>query len=339
MAVYDDRDSSHVQYMQTTSLSSYAGAAVSLALVIGVTVWGYQLVMRDVSGIPVVRAAEGAMRVAPTDAGGEIADHAGLAVNEVAGEGEAAGPVESLLLAPQTQALAEEDLRVEPLAEAEEVIPAAEAAPLEQQVPAVVETALTTNESEPLTTEGLLALADDIAGTTTPLSELAEVEAESPLVVPDQAAAQSEVIDTAIPGVRTSLRPFVRPASLVIQASAPATDNTATLIAAQVADTATAVAAAVEEAQVATASLPAGTHLVQLGAYPTADQAASEWTRISGQFAEFMGDKERVIQEAQSGGSTFYRLRASGFAEGAAARRFCEALKAENAECIPVVVR
>ncbi|MEL6572224.1 MAG: SPOR domain-containing protein, partial [Pseudomonadota bacterium] len=127
MAVYDDRDSSHVQYIQTSSLSSYAGAAVSLALVIGVSVWGYQLVMRDVSGIPVVRAAEGAMRIAPTDAGGEIADHAGLAVNQVAGEGEAAGPVESLLLAPQSRALAEEDLRVEPLAEAEEVIPAAEA--------------------------------------------------------------------------------------------------------------------------------------------------------------------------------------------------------------------
>ena len=340
MAVYDDRDASHVQYMQTTSLVSYAGAVVSLALVAGVTFWGYQLVMRDVSGIPVVRAAEGAMRVAPQNAGGEIADHAGLAVNEVAGEGEAAGPADSLLLAPETQALAEEDMTVISSAEAEEVIPAAEAVPLEQEIPAVVETTITTNEAEPLTTEGLISLADQIAGTTTPLGELAEIEAESPLVVPDNADVAAEAIDTTIPGVTRSLRPSVRPASLVIQASAPAADTTAENIAAQVADTTTAVAAALEEAQIATsAPLPTGTHLVQLGAYPTSHQAAEEWTRIKGQFAEFMGDKDQVIQEATSGGSTFYRLRASGFAKGAAARRFCEALKAGNAECIPVVVR
>lgn len=340
MAVYDDRDASHVQYMQTTSLVNYAGAVVSLALVIGVSIWGYQLVMRDVSGIPVVRAAEGAMRVAPQNAGGEIADHAGLAVNEVAGQGEAAGPVDSLLLAPQTQALAEEDLTVQPLAEAEEVLPTVADQPLEQTIPAVVETTLSPDAPEaPLTTEGLLAMADDIAGAAQPLTELTAPTGESPLVAPENAAVAVDIVDPSVPGVVRSLRPIVRPADLVVRASADA-DTTAELIAAQLAQSSGAVNAALAEAQLVSATpFPTGTQLVQLGAYPTAEQAAEEWTRIRGQFAEYMGDKDRVILEASSGGATFYRLRAAGFAEGADARRFCEALKAGNAECIPVVVR
>ena len=341
MAVYDDRDSSHVQYLQTTSLSNYAGALVSLALVAGVSVWGYQLVMRDVSGIPVVRAAEGAMRVAPQNAGGVIADHAGLAVNEVAGQGEAAGPVDQLMLAPQTQALAEEDLRVEPLAEAEEVIPPAAEEPLEQQVPAVVEAVPSdSNDAGTPDIPGMPTTIDDLVGTAQPLSELADASGESPLVVPENPNLAIDVIDPAVPGVAKSLRPIKRPQDLVIQASASAEDSTAELIAAQVAQASGAVSAAVAEAQlVSTAPLASGTQLVQLGAYPTPEQAAEEWTRIKSQFAEFMGDKERVIQEAASGGSTFYRLRAAGFAESDSARRFCEALKAGNAECIPVVVR
>ncbi len=336
MAVYDDRDPSHIQYMQTTSLVNYAGAVMSLALVAGISVWGYNLIMRDVSGIPVVRAAEGAMRVAPQNAGGEIADHAGLAVNQVAGEGEAAGPSDSLLLAPQSQALAEEDLRVEPLAEADEVLPAADAAPLEQEVPAVVETTIAPENDEPLTTEGILALADQIAGTATPMTDLAAGETVAPTATLGGETA-APAVDPSVPGVAVSLRPTVRPNSLVTLASAEAPAASA---AQQVSDTTTAVAAALAEAQVAaSAPLPAGTNLVQLGAYPSADVAAEEWTRIRSLFAEFMGDKERVIQEASSGGSTFYRLRASGFTEAAAARRFCETLKAGNAECIPVVVR
>jgi hypothetical protein len=45
-----------------------------------------------------------------------------------------------------------------------------------------------------------------------------------------------------------------------------------------------------------------------------------------------------VIQETQSNGRTFYRLRAMGFADRADARILCAALTAENAACIPVTV-
>jgi hypothetical protein len=46
-----------------------------------------------------------------------------------------------------------------------------------------------------------------------------------------------------------------------------------------------------------------------------------------------------VIQSAESGGRTFYRLRAEGFADEDDARRFCAAITAEGPDCIPVAVR
>ena len=81
-------------------LVNILGAVASVALVAGIGVWGYKLLMRDVSGVPVVRALEGPMRIAPEDPGGRPADHQGLAVNEVAAYGTAAAPARP---APQAE--------------------------------------------------------------------------------------------------------------------------------------------------------------------------------------------------------------------------------------------
>ncbi|MFN3575954.1 MAG: SPOR domain-containing protein, partial [Tabrizicola sp.] len=86
-----------------------AGAVTSLALVIGLGVWGYRLAVRDVNGVPVIQAMEGPMRIAPADPGGAIADHQGLAVNELAETGVASPPPERLVLAPRPMELQPED--------------------------------------------------------------------------------------------------------------------------------------------------------------------------------------------------------------------------------------
>ena len=49
--------------------------------------------------------------------------------------------------------------------------------------------------------------------------------------------------------------------------------------------------------------------------------------------------KSRVVQQVQSGGRTFYRLRAMGFVGLGDTRRFCSAMLAEGVDCIPVQVR
>jgi hypothetical protein len=339
MATYDETVTQKPISAQAGTALSVAGAAVSLALIAGVGVWGYKLVMRDVTGIPVVRAMEGAMRVAPEQPGGDVALHAGLSVNEVAAVGEAGGPEDVLLLAPATTQLSDEDLSVQPLAEAGEVIavdPVVEQ--VEDEIPVVLE-AEPPAPTGPLSTDDILALADQIAAGAAPLTDLAAGEAVAPQVTLDGAevvAAFVPEIAPSVPGVAVSLRPTLRPARLIATAATPEAPEAAEVIAAAVASTAPATS---ESAAILTASVPAGTTLVQLGAFPTAEQAATEWSRLSGRFSEYLDTKNQVIQEATSGGQTFYRLRVSGFDDTGDARRFCAALVAGNADCIPVVAR
>lgn len=85
-------------------------------------------------------------------------------------------------------------------------------------------------------------------------------------------------------------------------------------------------------------TIAAGSALVQFGAYDSEAVAEQEWTRISTKLASFLGNQTRVIQKAESGGRTFYRLRAAGFSDIAEARRFCSAVS-EKAECYPVIAK
>ena len=77
------------------------GGACSVALIVGLGIWGYKLALRDVTGIPVFRAVEGPLRVAPKDPGGAVTMHQGLSVNAVAAAGTALPLPETLTLAPR----------------------------------------------------------------------------------------------------------------------------------------------------------------------------------------------------------------------------------------------
>jgi hypothetical protein len=87
------------------------------------------------------------------------------------------------------------------------------------------------------------------------------------------------------------------------------------------------------------AVVPAGTRVVQLGAFDNEAQARSEWDRLQARFGSYMSGKDRMIQKARSGGRDFWRLRAVGFSDGSDARRFCSALLARDAACMPVTIR
>ena len=76
-----------------------------------------------------------------------------------------------------------------------------------------------------------------------------------------------------------------------------------------------------------------------MGAFDSPEIARAQWDRLQGQFGDYLAGKSRVVQQAQTGGRTFYRLRAMGFTDLSDARRFCSALVAEDADCIPVVSR
>lgn len=298
------------------------GAAASLALVAGVGVWGYQLMMRDVSGVPVVRAVEGPMRIQPENPGGRQADHQGLAVNAVAAEGTAEAPADRLMLAPQPVDLTDED---RPMAELASLHSDTEAKP-EPVKTAQVETAPTTNSIDALV-EQLVAGAPPLQGQDVSQQEVV-TQVAGQIVQPaplEPAAAQDIVKATPAvlsgPGLPRSLRPQVRPARALKPAKADVT------------------AAAAKSIDVDPDNLPAGTRLAQLGAYDSPEVARAEWDRLNKRFEDYLEGKSRVIQKASSGGRTFYRLRAMGFEDINDARRFCSVLVAENSDCIPVTTR
>lgn len=251
------------------------GAAVSLALLAGVAVWGWKLAVRDVSGVPVVRALEGPMRVAPDQPGGMQAAYQGLAVNAVAA-GDPAVQAERIVLAPAPPSLAE--------------LQAAAG-------------------SAPGGADG--AVEDD--------------RAEVAAVAWSRGEGAEAAIPPSVPGVVRSPVPRPRPgvdlvaetaARAVLQALAPG----ATL-------------------EIDPETLSSGTRLVQLCAYDDRATAQAEWEALALRFAAHMEGKARVIQAAEAGGRTFYRLRAHGFSDEAEARRFCAVLLPEGVNCISVLIR
>ncbi|MEI4233071.1 SPOR domain-containing protein [Roseovarius sp. D22-M7] len=248
-----------------TTFTNITGAVLSLALIAGIGIWGYKLVIRDVSGVPVVRAIEGPMREQPADPGGRSAAHQGLTVNAIAEKGAAANPADRLILAPP---------------------------PLE------------------------LTLAD------IPRSGAAGEAANQ---VQDASVSLEAETPGAEDGIGRSLRPRLRPDIPEAVAFAVASVRNRNRSA--------------PEVEVAPETISKGTRLAQLGVFDSAEVAREEWQRMASRFEGFLEGKQRVVQRTESGGRTFYRLRAMGFADLGEARRFCSALAAENAECIPVLTR
>lgn len=319
-----------------------AGAVTSVALILGLGVWGYDLAVRDVRGIPVIRALEGPARVAPDNPGGELASYQGMAVNEIAADGTAGAPADQLTLAPRPDGLSAEDQPMGALAASAEADLAdpPESAPASAPVPAPV----------PASPDAVPVFASLDAGAVPsgeplpdgPAGEVLGGEA-SLTEVPEIEAPAAGAISADVPGVARSPRPALRPAA---RSAAPVTDEAATadpgydaIAEAAAAAVAEALGAPAPSLDVASGTLAEGTRLVQIGAYPDEAQARLEWDKAATRFGALMDGKRRLIEPAASGGATFYRLRVEGFADLDDARRFCEVFKAEGAECVPTAVR
>lgn len=315
-------------------LVNLAGAALSVALVAGVGVWSYRLMVRDVTGVPVIRALAGPARISPEDPGGRQAAYQGLAVNTVAAEGGAGGAAQSIALAPQPVALTEEDRSAGVLAASGARTPAPTPAPAGSMASAI---------ESALGAVGNLPIEDGI--TTAPV-ELADNEG-------------MQILPASMPGISRSPLPRRRGNGAV--GLTPAALTTTTLaVASPVAAPAPAPAAggtgqdAQAEAllqelvtrlgsprvtEIDPGTLSPGTRLVQLGVYDDENAARAAWDRISTRFPSFLEDRGRIVEAASSGGRVFYRLRAAGFADEPEARRFCTMLVAENVDCIPTLIR
>ena len=168
------------------SLAGWLGAGVSLMLLVGITIWGYQVVMRDVNGIPVVRAVQDPMRIAPLDPGGTPAENQGFSVNSVAGDSQSAPLADSVTLAPRPFVLPQEDVSESQLLEIKLT---------EENSNAVV-------KLSPGSIEDLVARI--ASGREEPVPAGGRLREAAPLVALD-------LIPQSLGGVSRSLRPQTRP--------------------------------------------------------------------------------------------------------------------------------
>jgi hypothetical protein len=256
----------------------WAGAACSAVFLIGAVFWAYELAVRDVRGIPVVRAAEGPLRIAPEIPGGKVSANQGLAVNAIAANGATEELPNEVILAPAPLVLAQEDISL--------------AAPA-----ALTELAQSLPEDMPISDEAAVEAALAMA--------LAEGEDDT----------INAALDLALEPATKSITDAAQPAEIALQQAAFGVSEIDPML------------------------IPVGTKMVQLGAFDDAQSARAQWDNLQIQFADLMQAKALVVQQAKSGGREFFRLRAHGFANEDETRRFCAALLAENASCIPVAQR
>ncbi|MGI3165600.1 SPOR domain-containing protein [Pseudooceanicola sp. 200-1SW] len=310
-ASYDDYSDTSAPSTGFGGLVTWVGGVLSLALIAGVGIWGYKMVMRDVSGVPVVRAMSGESRRVPEAAGGQEAEFQGLSVNHVAATQGAQPAAGTVTLAPAPMGLGDEAITESEL-EARAAAQARAAAPVTSPAPLDL--------SDPQRVEDLAARLSAGAAPLTAMQPKTVTVPESA----EAAAAPEPRAATPRPegGLAVAVRPKARPDELL-----------ASVAARQVAGP---VSVPNTVLDVAPGDVPEGARLAQLGAFASQDIAEQEWDKFVARFGIYLDGKQRVIQRAESGGRIFYRLRVLGFDDLSDSRRFCAALVAEGADCIPV---
>ncbi len=281
----------------------WVGAALSLSLLTGAIGWSYQLIVRDISKIPIVRAQLGPLRVAPDDPGGLTAANQGLSVTQLA-VNERPLLSDEIFLAPAAEVLSEENVALQISEENSSITNKENFDTLEVSTENSLDLKILPEQNA----TGLASNNEAVLSTAAFSPKKLEIE---------NAVSLALALTNEVNSSFNSLRPKIRPVVLnQIQ-----TDNIAQSVANEL-----------------TVTLPVGSAVVQLGAFESKSLAKIEWQRLEALLGSVLTSKNMVIQKAESGGKVFYRLRAFGFDDLSDARQFCSAVN-DKVACIPVVTR
>jgi hypothetical protein len=288
-----EKNANYVRY------ANIVGACISFIVFIGVLGWGARTLMRDSSGVPVVRALEGPTRVSPSEPGGVPASHQGLTVNQVSSSQKNLFIDESLQLAPAPINLKLEDIPIGT------VIIQEVAEPIKyKKIEALLAGALIINSN------GDKEIVDQLA------SMLAATSLGSPtdnLINKDNTIKILSMTKASNVQLNASFRPKLRSNFLVktlLDSNIIAGDG----------------------------KIPLGTQMVQLGAYTDKQAASQAWKDLSAHHSDYFIGKANVILTGKIADQEIYRLRVYGFKDIAESRRLCTALRGQNTECYPVVM-
>lgn len=318
-------------------LTHYLGALISVGLILVLAVWAFKLAVRDVSGVPVIRSLAGEARTAPAEPGGELSTRTGLAVNSVAGGAKAriAGDV---AVAPPATGLEAQDLAMGKFGATAQQPTSTDEMPLLDEssriIPLPDGEAAALGEATVAPDAVEMAVISDGPAADAPVNEaltdLAGRETQD--VAINQALIEASTLQPLAAEPVQSIRPVPRPRRVAAATAVVATD------AAPAASRPVAPQAVAAE-EPAQAKVASGSAMVQIGAFDSDALAKGEWKRVSAKFGNLFDGKSRVVQEAQSGGRTFWRLRAGGFGSKDEARKFCAALIAGGIDCIPATAK
>ena len=281
----------------------WVGAALSLSLLTGAIGWSYQLIVRDISQIPIVRAQLGPLRVAPDDPGGLTAANQGLSVTQLA-VNERPLLSDEIFLAPAAEVLSEENVALQISEENSSITNKENFDTLEVSTENSLDLKILPEQNA----TGLASNNEAVLSTAAFSPKKLEIE---------NAVSLALALTNEVNSSFNSLRPKIRPVVL----NQTQTDN---------------IAQSVPNELVVT--LPVGSEDVQLGAFESKSLAEIEWQRLEALLGSVLTSKNMVIQKAESGGKVFYRLRAFGFDDLSDARQFCSAVN-DKVACIPVVTR
>lgn len=281
----------------------WTGAALSLFLLAGAIGWSYQLIVRDVNQIPIVRAQLGPLRVAPDNPGGLTAANQGLSVTQLA-VNEKPLLSNEIYLAPAAEILNEENLALKVKEEYESN---------------KVDGAFEIKEVNAENSMNLEALPDqkEVDSRSNDVGVLSKAAFSQKKIEIENAVSLALSITNEPDKSLSWLRPKIRPVGFYRNGN-------------------------INEDQIVSnepmPKLPIGSAVVQLGAFDSKSLAESEWQRFEKILGSILIPKKMVVQKAESGGKIFYRLRASGFSDISDARQFCTAIS-DKVACIPVVTR
>ncbi|MGE0183583.1 MAG: SPOR domain-containing protein [Parvularculaceae bacterium] len=78
-----------------------------------------------------------------------------------------------------------------------------------------------------------------------------------------------------------------------------------------------------------------GSHLVQVGAFRSEEEAGAQWAKLQGKLGEFLSGKDDDVERADLGDKgVYYRLRIGPFASSDDAKTFCAGLKDRGTDCL-----
>ena len=298
------REGEEKQYNFNFNVAFYwVGAALSLSLLTGAIGWSYQLIVRDISQIPIVRAQLGPLRVAPDDPGGLTAANQGLSVTQLA-VNERPLLSDEIFLAPAAEVLSEENVALQISEENSPIMNKEKFDTLEVSTENSLDLKILPEQNA----TGLASNNEAVLSTAAFSPKKLEIENAVSL-----ALSLTNEVDSSFNSLRPKIRPIAVNQIQTVNIAHSATNELVT-------------------------ALPVGSAVVQLGAFESKSLAQIEWQRLEALLGSVLTSKNMVIQKAESGGKVFYRLRAFGFDDLSDARQFCSAVN-DKVACIPVVTR